>query len=94
MSLTLSMLICRYSGIVLLTEQVNLECKAIGVPAPVFLWNFTGNVPLSEEEVHELRKQSKLQFIASTRHATGTYQCLATNAIGDPASAELRLIVQ
>ncbi|XP_067006796.2 igLON family member 5 isoform X2 [Anabrus simplex] len=74
--------------IVELGDEVKMACEASGVPHPIITWVTKG------EELQLLDNRPKLRFIADNRTMAGTYECIASNGVGEPARAviELRIL--
>ncbi|XP_035726230.1 limbic system-associated membrane protein-like [Vespa mandarinia] len=71
-----------------LKEEVDMECIANGVPAPVVSWwTKDGEIPL-------LTNRPRLRFYADHRNRSGEYTCIASNGIGDSVSATIDLRIK
>ncbi|CAH1395845.1 unnamed protein product [Nezara viridula] len=66
-----------------LHQEITLTCTATGVPTPMINWTFKG------EEIPLLSMRNDLRFTASSSKMSGEYACVATNDVGDPATASI-----
>nr|XP_024216654.1 neurotrimin [Halyomorpha halys] len=66
-----------------LHQEITLTCIVTGVPAPNITWTFKG------EEIPLLSMRNDLRFTASSSKMSGEYACIATNGVGDLASASI-----
>jgi hypothetical protein len=46
---------------------------------------------MTEDQIRVFDGMPKLDFQASSRHASGTYTCRANNGVGDPVEASIKL---
>ncbi|KAJ9599429.1 hypothetical protein L9F63_010098 [Diploptera punctata] len=70
-----------------LGDEVEMGCKATGVPHPVVTWSNDG------EEILLLDNRPILRFHADMRQQAGIYKCVAINGVGNPATAKINLRV-
>ncbi|CAH0403733.1 unnamed protein product [Chilo suppressalis] len=68
-------------------EYVDIGCDATGTPTPVVNWKKNG------EPLALLEPRSRLRFKAEHRLLAGVYECRATNGVGDPVTADIRVVV-
>ncbi|XP_011690293.1 PREDICTED: hemicentin-1-like isoform X2 [Wasmannia auropunctata] len=71
-----------------LGERVEMQCVTKGVPAPTISWR------TKNEEIPLLDSRSHLKFHADNWNFSGTYTCVATNGIGEPAQADIELRIR
>ncbi|KRT85449.1 Immunoglobulin, partial [Oryctes borbonicus] len=68
-----------------LGEEVRMACTGKGVPIPVITWKRNGR------DLKLIDNRNVLSFSAADRHLAGTYECIATNGVGEPATKEIQL---
>ncbi|KAL4655900.1 contactin-3-like [Arapaima gigas] len=73
-------------------SRVFINCKAKGNPSPNYRWKFNGvNIDVDKDIDYSLMEGNLLiNRPDATRHG-GTYQCIATNALGTVLSREARV---
>lgn len=64
-----------------------MSCTGSGVPYPLITWTSKG------EELKLLDHREVLVFTASDRYLAGTYECTASNGVGEPATARIELSI-
>ncbi|CAH2061786.1 unnamed protein product, partial [Iphiclides podalirius] len=69
-------------------EYVDIGCEASGTPQPTFEWRKNG------EAMALLEHRSRIRFRAEHRLLAGVYECTASNGVGDPVRAAIRVIIQ
>ncbi|XP_066907829.1 limbic system-associated membrane protein isoform X3 [Halyomorpha halys] len=69
---------------------VTLECKASGNPVPIITWTRKNNIlPSGEKSVEGF----SITIEETNRHHAGTYQCTASNGVGQPVTRDIQLNV-
>lgn len=68
-------------------EYVDIGCETTGTPPPIVNWKKNG------EAMALLEPRSRLRFRAEHRLLAGVYECSATNGVGDPVTAAIRVQV-
>ncbi|XP_048514150.1 limbic system-associated membrane protein-like isoform X1 [Athalia rosae] len=69
-------------------DEVDMACVAKGVPTPIISWRSKG------EDLLLIDDRPRLRFHADNRDLSGRYTCVATNGVGQPASATIDLRVK
>ncbi|CAK1594845.1 unnamed protein product [Parnassius mnemosyne] len=69
-------------------EYVDIGCEATGTPKPTFEWRKNG------EPMALLEHRARIKFRAEHRLLAGVYECTASNGVGDPVRAAIRVIIQ
>ena len=67
------------------TNSILLSCDASGFPEPSFKWTKNGKV---------LSESKQLNIQRSYRNNTGTYECAASNGVGQDKTAKSFVTVQ
>lgn len=66
-----------------------IVCEARGIPHPVISWNYFGHTAPTHLE------NSRRRLIeVNDRQMAGKIECIATNGVGQPATAGVDMIVQ
>ncbi|KAF4527697.1 hypothetical protein B566_EDAN018038 [Ephemera danica] len=79
------------SKTILKGQPLTLECNATGYPAPAISWSRKGkNLPDGEEMI----QGSSITFDSVSRKHAGVYECMASNNIGEPATATVAVTVE
>ncbi|KAI8433846.1 hypothetical protein MSG28_015800 [Choristoneura fumiferana] len=68
-------------------EYVDIGCDATGTPAPIVTWKKNG------EPMALLEHRHRLKFKAEHRLLAGVFHCTANNGVGDPVTADIRVII-
>merc|ERR1719510_7386 len=72
-------------------DDVTLNCKASGEPAPTVKWTrLRKNLPDGKESL----AASVLTFSGVSRKHEGTYICVASNGFGNDATASIKVLVE
>ena len=72
-------------------KQIELSCKAGGNPPPEVHWTKEGGGLVSQGKT--VMEGSGLLLASVTREDEGLYLCTASNGVGAPASASVKLTV-
>ncbi|XP_049818651.1 limbic system-associated membrane protein isoform X2 [Aethina tumida] len=71
-------------------SSVRLECKASGNPVPKITWSRRNNLLPGGEQT---KITTTLSLERVDRHQAGTYQCMASNGVGDDVNQQIVLHV-
>ncbi|XP_047999955.1 hemicentin-2-like [Leguminivora glycinivorella] len=68
-------------------EFVDIGCEASGIPQPYVTWKKNG------EPMALIEHRNRIKFKAEHRLLAGVFRCTAENGVGDPATADIRVII-
>ena len=74
-------------------KQIELSCKTGGNPPPEVHWTKEGGGLVSQSQGKTVMAGSGLVLSSVSREDEGLYLCTASNGVGAPASASVRLTV-
>ncbi|XP_015513648.2 neural cell adhesion molecule 1 [Neodiprion lecontei] len=69
-------------------DEVDMACVAKGIPTPIISWRSKGEDLLLRDD------RPRLRFHADTHDLSGRYTCVATNGVGQPATATIDLRIK
>ena len=71
-------------------EDVELECRGSGNPEPKITWTkMEGAMPSGSQSEEGI----SIIFEGVDRHVSGSYDCIADNGVGEPATAKREVVV-
>lgn len=66
-----------------------IVCEARGIPPPIISWKYYGHTA-----TNHLENSRRRLLEVNDRQMAGKIECIATNGVGQPATAGVNMIVQ